>query len=503
MYNSKGIKNLVVGLISKILAFGLGVVIPRLVLVNLGSEANGLLSSVTSIMTYMSLLEAGVGTASLQALYKPCSCKDKQEINQILSATNHFYHRTGLIYFICIIILSLGYPAFVQSNIPKVDVFVVVFLTGITGVLTYLYQGKFKIFLTAEGKNYIVIGIVTVTNIVANITKASLLLLGFGIVSIQMSFCLLNVVQIFAYYKYVRRHYPWLNVNVKPNYDAISQRNAALIHQIAAMIFSNTDILVLTVFTSLKEVSVYSMYALIYGMVGAIAETLYESYRYAIGQSFHSNKEKFIQLFNTYEVFVLIISFSFFAICRQLINPFLELYTSGIHDIEYIDKYLPWLFAVFYILNNGRTSAITIINVSEQFENTKWRAILESFINVTVSLIAVKRFGIYGVLIGTVAALLYRTNDMIIYASKILERSCLISYRRWIINIIAFAVASLLYKGIRYVGTTYFQLATYALGLSGITFITFLVLNCIFDSKYIRYVVNVIMASLNSKRNRK
>lgn len=49
---------------------------------------------------------------------------------------------------------------------------------------------------------------------------------------------------------------------------------------------------------------------------------------------------------------------------------------------------------------------------------------IEAAINVIVSIAAVQFIGIYGVLLGTIAALLYRTNDFIIYANtKILMRS--------------------------------------------------------------------------------
>ena len=52
------------------------------------------------------------------------------------------------------------------------------------------------------------------------------------------------------------------------------------------------------------------------------------------------------------------------------------------------------------------------------------RSMIEAAINVIVSIAAVQFIGIYGVLLGTIAALLYRTNDFIIYANtKILMRS--------------------------------------------------------------------------------
>ena len=70
MESTKIKRNLIFGFSSEILAILLGIVVPKLTLTSYGSEINGLLSSVTQIYSYITLLEAGIGTATLQALYK-------------------------------------------------------------------------------------------------------------------------------------------------------------------------------------------------------------------------------------------------------------------------------------------------------------------------------------------------------------------------------------------------------------------------------------------------
>ena len=68
-------------------------------------------------------------------------------------------------------------------------------------------------------------------------------------------------------------------------------------------------------------------------------------------------------------------------------------------------------------------------------------------INIGVSLLGVFLWGIYGVLIGTIAALLFRANAMIIYANKkILHRSPWKTYRRWLVNLALFIAVTALSK---------------------------------------------------------
>lgn len=70
-------------------------------MLNYGSEANGLVASITQIIAYLSLLEAGVGAASIQALYRPIGQNDRSKINDILAATSIYYKNRALLFCRC------------------------------------------------------------------------------------------------------------------------------------------------------------------------------------------------------------------------------------------------------------------------------------------------------------------------------------------------------------------------------------------------------------------
>ena len=94
-------------------------------------------------------------------------------------------------------------------------VFAVVLLTGLTGVSSYFFQGKYKILLSAEGKTYVNTNIVSTIHIITSLTKALLLYMGYGVVAVQASVFVFNLVQMAVYYVYVKRHYPWIDLTVK------------------------------------------------------------------------------------------------------------------------------------------------------------------------------------------------------------------------------------------------------------------------------------------------
>ena len=447
MLNStKGFRNIAANIFAQIVTILLGIIIPRLMLVNLGSEANGLFTSIGNVLVYVALLEAGVGAAATQALYAPIATKNRQRVNEIVAAVDHFYKRTGRWYLAVILLLTLAFPFTIDSTLPKWQIMAVMFLSGMPGVIKYYYQGKYVILLRADGRSYALTNLSIVVNIATSAAKIALLLFGCNIVELQAMYLLFNVAQVFFILFYVKRHYPWLSKDVIPNYAAISQSKNALVHQISSMIFFNTDVLLLTYFCDLKTVSVYSMYTMLFGIISS-AILNFSGANFILGQTFNTDRERSLKLLDVYEIFNMVPTFSLFCIANIFILPFMTLYTNGVTDIDYIDQYLPYLIVATNLLSNGRNSSSQIIEYAGHFKQTQWRSILESVINIVVSLLCVFKFGIYGVLIGTIAALLYRTNDMIIYANKkILHRSPWTTYRRWLLNLALFIGITLLSK---------------------------------------------------------
>lgn len=442
MNAKKSFNNIITSILSQIISLAMGVVIPRLVLVNLGSETNGLLSSISEVLVYVALLEAGVGAASLQALYGPVGRKDHDSINGILSATNYFYKRTGRIYLVVVLLLTFIFPLTLATTIPRSTVMMVMLLSGLPGVINYYYQGKFRILMIAEGRTYILTNLTTIVNIGTSFSKIALLLAGFNVVALQSMYLFFNLVQMIFVVWYVHRNYPWLNLQVEPNTAAISQSKNALVHQLSTMVFNNTDSLVLTYFCGLSAVSVYGIYNMLLGLIAGVVSA-FGGVGFALAQAFHNDRKRYIHLMDVYELYNMTLTFSLYCIANLFILPFISLYTEGVSGVSYVDVYLPILFITVKLLGNGRTSSNMTIQYAGHFKETQNAALLESVVNIVVSLLCVWKFGIYGVLMGTIAALLYRTNDMILYANrKILGRNPWITYRRWLLNLALFIIVT-------------------------------------------------------------
>lgn len=493
----KSLLNILSGICGQIITIALGIIIPRLVLVNLGSEINGLLNSINQVLVYIALLEAGVGTATIQALYGPIAKKEELSINQILSATSQYYKRTSVIYLLVVMAVSLVFPLIIITTVSKAIIIVVIILSGLPGVINFYYQGKFKLLLQAEGKSYIITNLVTIIQIATSVSKILLLLSGFGVVALQIMYLLFSMAQMIFISIYIKRHYKWLDLSVKPDYDSISQKKSVLIHQISTLIFSNTDTLIISVFLGLKLVSVYSMYKLLFSMIGTMIQNINSGVIFLLGQTYYSDKSEFIKMHDAFELYNMTLTFSMFCIANIFLLPFLNLYTTGVTDINYIDKTILQLFIVTFLLSNGRTSSAQVIVYAGHFKLTQWRSVLESSINILVSVVLVQFIGIYGVLVGTIVALLYRTNDMILYAShNIMHRKAWIVYRRWFVNCAVYAGFTIINGYLNLELNSYTQIFVWACVAVIMIVPIFFIITSLFDKPTYFYVLNIIKTQL-------
>ncbi len=130
-----------------------GVIIPRLVLVQLGSEANGLLSATQQALVYLDLLESGIGTAALQALYKPAAEQDRAAVSGIFNAIRREYAKVGIAYAALVCGLSVLFPFFfIKTELPFFTVLLTVLLGGMGQTVRFLLQAKYRVLLQAEGQ---------------------------------------------------------------------------------------------------------------------------------------------------------------------------------------------------------------------------------------------------------------------------------------------------------------------------------------------------------------
>ena len=414
----RGRINFLTGMLYQVINTTLGVVLPYLFITNFGSETNGLLSSISQLFVYLGLLEAGVGGATLQALYGPVAKDDKASISAVLAATNSYYIKTGAIYGALLLVLGLLYPFLIKSELSYQTVVSVILLQGAGSAWSFFFQAKYKLLLRAEGKAYIENILALFSSVLRNAGKIVAIYLGYGIVLVQTIHFAIIVLESLITAVYMKRKYSWLDLATKPNYQAISQKDAVMVHSITFLVFNHTDILLLTVITrNLALVSVYSVYSMVFEALGNLISIVSNSFQYKLGRYGQAGPSALLGYYTKYEKFYYFVGFSLNTAGYLLIAPFVKLYTGHATDANYLMRYLPELFFAMKTLDMIRSMSKQPITVVGHFSNTKHISIGEAVSNLAVSIILIYQLGIYGVLIGTIVALLYGVISFMTYTN--------------------------------------------------------------------------------------
>lgn len=415
---NKMFKNLVISIFTQLITLALGLILPRIILVSWGSEYNGLISTVTTIMRYFSLLEAGVNVSTLQAFYKSIAKDDKNETSVIIKTSQNYYHKMSIVYALLIAVFALGYPAIISSDIPYWEIVIIIALQGLTGLINFAFRAAYQQLLNAEGKYYIISIITLFTTIFTYIVKIVAILIFDNIIVMQALSVIVILVQAVVYLFYFKKRYVWIDNSVSLDYSLLADRRYYLVQQIASLIFNSTDTFVISMFCGLKYVSVYTVYNMVYSALTALISMVRNSLNYVLGQAFHKNRDYFGQVYRAYSSFQITMGSILTSTGIILIVGFVKLYTKGVNDIDYVDYAVAILFSLNIILECARGAGLAALNIAGEASKTTNRYIIEAAINLLVSLILVRQLAIKGVLIGTVVAGIYRSIDTIIYINK-------------------------------------------------------------------------------------
>lgn len=456
MRTRQALKNTVASLLLQVVLAVSGIIVPRFFTELYGSAVNGLVSSINQFITYMSLVEAGIGAAGTVALYGPIARKETERVSSIVSAARSFYLRSGVIFLGLVAALVLLYPSVVKNEIGDTSfIRMMILVLSVSGIVDYFFLGKYRVLLQADQRGYVISVIQICGTILMTAVSIWLIKLEVSALLVKAVAAAVYLLRSVAVAIYVRRQYPQVNFRQKPDMSVFDQRWAALLHQVVGMVVSNTDIVLLTLLlerNALTEVSVYSVYNLVAYSLSSLMNSISNGLGSGFGQVISQNeKDTLRRSFDSYEFLFFIVIFIVYTCMAVLLYPFITLYSGGFSDgVNYVRWELVALFTAAGLLQSIRLPGLTVICAAGHYKQTQLRAVMEAVINLGVSLALIKPFGICGVLLGTCLSYLYRTTDVIVYAAKHFLRGSLgTSLPRLLRNFVTAAVLTAL--GLRFV----------------------------------------------------
>ena len=409
------ITNLLLQLITALCGF----ILPPLIVQFFGSSVNGMVASINQFIAYLNLVEAGVGGATIAALYKPLAEGNVKSRNQILSAAHKFYNRSGVFFALLIVALSFLYPLLVATQVSKTDASLLVLILGMTGVGEFFLIGKYRVLLTADRRLAVFSLIQTFAIILNTLCGVVLIKAGFGILAVKLASSLVFLARYFPLMIYAKRKYKDLDFKDEPDTEAISQSRNVMVHQIGGLVVFNSPIVILTIFCTLKDVSIYSVYTMVFVALKLLISSFSNGFEAFLGaELFKKDITSTQRNFAKYEIFFFMLIFWAYSLAAVLCIPFMQIYTKNMTDAQYIQPTLAFLFVLVGLFDNLRKPGDKLIAAAGHFKQTQWRSLTEVGINLTASITFTVLFGLKGVLLGAICSFAYRTFDIIHYSSK-------------------------------------------------------------------------------------
>ena len=436
MRSKKAVKNIITSLLQQVVTVICGLIVPRAIIGTFGSSVNGLVSSITQFLGYITLMEAGIGPVIKSALYKPIAKKDKTQIEKILKASQRFFRVISGIFIVYLIALCFIYPLIVATEFETGYTVSLILIIAISTFAEYFFGMVYKLYLQAEQKTYITSIVQILTTILNAILVVVLIKFGANIQVVKLVSAFVFVLRPIIQNIYVKKKY---NINfkeVKEKYE-LKQKWDGLAQHIASVVHNNTDVAILTIFSTTAEVSVYSVYLYVITGVKNMVQALTGGVDASFGDMIAKNEiDNLNRSFRTYELFYFTLITIVYIITIVMILPFVKVYTSGITDANYYRPTFAILITIAELMWSVRLPYSSVTLAAGHFKQTNKGAWVEVFSNLIISIALVFKFGMVGVAIGTLVAMTIRTIEFMYHTSKyILKRNQIENVKRIVILI--------------------------------------------------------------------
>lgn len=481
-------------LIYQVITIICGFILPRLILSHFGTEINGLVNSISQFLGVISFLELGVGAVVQSSLYKPLADNDNINVSKVIASADKFFRKLGYILAIYVGVMLFYYPYLVKQSFGFMFTATLILAISIRSFAQYFFGIVNRLLLMADQKAYIQYIAQTVAIIINTIACYVLIAFDCSVQVVYGMTSLIFFLQPYAIHLYIKKYYA-LDRKVHYDVEPIKQKWNGVAQHVAAVILSGSDTVVLTIFSTLANVSIYAIYFLPMSGARLVIMSMISGIEALIGNLWAKQDLKELRkVFAWTEWLIHTGTTLIFTLTAVLIVPFVQAYTHGVSDANYIQP----LFGILLVAANSghclRLPYNIMILAAGHYKQTQHNYIIAAVINIVISIIGVKQFGLIGVTLGTMAAMVYQTVWMAWYNSKnFIQWPMRIFFKQMAVNVVSalsiFTVNGYFnMTGVSYLGWVVLAIKATVCGV----FVVFLI-NYIFYKEFVLKITDKIM----------
>lgn len=240
-----------------------GLIFPRLILQAYGSQVNGLVSSVTQFLSVMALSEFGMTAVVQSSLYKPVAEHDTLSISKILTSSDKFFRKVAGIFIIYVIALCFVYPFFLQTTFSRIFVIQIIIILSINTLAEYIFGISNRQLMTADQHIFLWNLSRMAALILSTFLSVFLINKNASIQIVKLVTAVLFLLNPMISFVYIKIKYPNVNKHEEYDLEPIKQKWNGIAQHISTYVYTSTDVIVLSLFSTLENVSVYATYYMI------------------------------------------------------------------------------------------------------------------------------------------------------------------------------------------------------------------------------------------------
>lgn len=402
-------KNMITAVSSNVLTIIVGLVAQAVFIKILGSEYLGLNGLFSNVISMLGIVELGMGSAIIYNMYKPIAENDHEKIKSLMQ----FYKKSYLIITLIISIIGImiipfiKYIVDIESVTVDVNVYLVYILFLLETICSYILSYR-RSMLYADQKEYITNIIHMGYTIIVNTMQLTFLYFTHDYYLYLIIKVIMRLVENIVISSYVNRRYSYLldnnvtKLDSKTEKDIFQKIKALFFHKIGGFIVSGTDNIIISKYLGLVTVGLYSNYYMIINAVQTVINHIIQATRASVGNLLVTeSKTKQFDIFNKIRFVNFWIS-CFSSICIFIImDSFITIWIG--YKFVLPTKVLLVLVINFFIVSSRSTYG-AFKEAAGIFYEDRFVPIIESLLNIVLSIIFVKKFGLMGVFMGTVAS---------------------------------------------------------------------------------------------------
>ncbi len=362
----------------------------------------------TDILNILSLTELGAGTAITYALYKPVADNNIPKQQALMQMFKWFYRITAG----CVAafgILIIPFMDVIMKNRPDVENLVFIYVLYLANsVVSYLLVYK-RTLIEAHQLNYIVLLYQTAFLLIQYMCQILVLVIARDFILFLVMHIVCTVTSNICLSAKAGRLFPYLNEKAVEKLpedekkDIYKNIKAMLMHKAGAVIVNNTDNLIISSFVGVTSVGIYSNYFLVIGSVRQLLDQVFQGITASVGNLGVTEDNRHVKKIFETAFFTGNWLYGFAAICLyELLEPFIE--TSFGKSYLFTSDIVLVLCINFYI-NGTRKAALTFRDSLGLFFYDRYKAVAEALLNLVISIILVKHYGVLGVFTGTLSSM--------------------------------------------------------------------------------------------------